>query len=421
MPIAPFIPAVVGAGATLYASNRAGKAAEGQANRVDQLERERFAAVQDEIARLRESGEEAQAVALEEGIKAEVGAARFAELGQGYADRARGAAQVREDEARRLYDRIGSAADTRQREGYRAAEYMLDQIDRGTQEVTGAAVKAGDLLQDAFTGIEDRYSPYLASERSALGQLNAEFGLGPGKGYTGYRESPAYQAAQDASRVAEMEAIDTINQDAANQGTLYSGRRGEALIDRARRGSYERAGIEQTYYQNYLNMLQDMARPTATTAVSGYEYNTANQAGQNYLDAARTNLSARLGGTSEAARMALGNLRTGEEGAYLINALPTGTEGADIALGTFDYGTAGTPYRLNAAQIPMDINTTAINATAGTSPTGRAGADLRLAGVGAQNAAISDLVRGGAQVYSNYLNRPQTITPTRTPYYGYGT
>ena len=285
-----------------------------------------------------------------------------------------------------------------------------------------ATDRSAQLLGDAFTGIEERYSPYLQSERRALGQLNTEFGLGPGDPSTAYRSSPAYSAALDASRVAEEEAIDTINQDAANSGTLYSGTRGEALVDRAKRGSYERAGIEQSYYQNYLNMLRDLSQPTATAALSGYQADIADRTGQNYLQSARAGLDAQTRGTAAAEQLRLGTMRTGDEGAYLINALPTGAEGAEFALGGFDRGTAGTPYRLGAAQTGVDTQAAAGGLITGNSPSGLSGAGLRLEGMAAQNAAISDLLSGGAQIYSNYLQRPRVKTPMpQTPYYGGGT
>ena len=326
--------AAIGAGASLYAGNKAEDAAYAEGQRVDQLERERFAAVQKEIEQLRQKGDIAEAVAVEEALKAEFGAEKLEKLGQEYAQSAQEAARVREIEARNLYDRIQGATSRREELGREGADSILAAAREGGLGLQDATTRSADLLQDAFGGIQDRYSPYLTSERNALSQLNTEFGLGPGDQNTAYRSSPAYEAAMEASRVAQDEAVDTINQDAANSGTLYSGRRGEALIDRATRGSYERAGIEQSYYQNYLNMLRDMSQPVATSAVSDYQASTADRIGQNYIGSAKAQLEAQTRAAEAAAMMQLASARTGNEGSYLINALPTGTEGAEFALKT---------------------------------------------------------------------------------------
>ena len=190
--------AAIGAGASIYAGNKAEDAAYAEGQRVDQLERERFQAVQEEIGRLRQAGDEAQAVALEEGLKAEFGAQKLEQLGQEYARSAEEAARVREIEARNLYDRIQGATTRREAAGAEGARNILGAAERGAGEVTEASVRAGDLLQDAFSGIEGRYSPYLTSERNALSQLNAEFGIGGGDPSTAYRASPAYEAAMYA-------------------------------------------------------------------------------------------------------------------------------------------------------------------------------------------------------------------------------
>jgi hypothetical protein len=169
-------------------------------------------------------------------------------------------------------------------------------------------------------------------------------------------------------------------------------------------------------------MLRDLSQPTATAALSGYQADIADRTGQNYLQSARAGLDAQTRGTAAAEQLRLGTMRTGDEGAYLINALPTGAEGAEFALGGFDRGTAGTPYRLGAAQTGVDTQAAAGGLITGNSPSGLSGAGLRLEGMAAQNAAISDLLSGGAQIYSNYLQRPRVKTPMpQTPYYGGGT
>ena len=326
----------------------------------------------------------------------------------------------------------------REEAGRQSGARLREVAREGADEVVAQAERAGDLLQGAYGNIQSRYSPFIQSERDALSQLRAEIGLEEGDLYRGYRDSPAYQAAQDASQVAEREALETITQDAANQGGLYSGSRAEALVDRAKQGSYERAGVEQSYYQNYLNMLRDMADPRATGIVSGYEYQTAGDRGRNYINAANTRLDALLGAEERAAAMELGSMRTGEEGAYLRDMLRTGTEGAEYVLNTlptgaeddplaltgFNYGTAGTPYRLGAADTRLNTQASAGGMITGNAPTGLPGSNLRLEGVSARNQGIADLVGGVSNVYSAYINRPQIgpQPPQPAPYYGnYGT
>ena len=604
--------AVIGGVASLASGRSSRRAAEAEGERVDQLEREKFAQAKVEADRLRELGDDAAAVALEEAELADLGAERyetfsneyaqsaedFAEArqtagleyaegaktaaerretaGQGYADLARDFAARNEQLGVDLYERIGLAADERERIGAEygvsaeeaaaeraraGGEYAQSAEDAaaaratvgvdygvsaeeaataretfgreafediqtaeraraaegvaGAGRITGAAAegisalrgaagevmtqaeRAGGLQTDAFGNITQRYSPFLGAEEQAIGQLSAELGLSPGEQYTGYRDSPAYSAAQDASRVAEQESIATITQDAANAGTLYSGTRGAALVERAKRGSYERAGIEQSYYQNYMQMLQGVANPQATGAVSGFEATTARDIGQGYIGAAgaalgaegialsatmraqaqaeqlraqtaftgtrgseyRDTLRTGVEGAPEAlgtmvtglegapyaldtmvtgvegAAYQLPTMRTGGEGAYLRDMLRTGTEGAayqlptmttgvegapyeldtlrtgtegyPIAASGFDYGTAGSSYRMAGAQIPLDVQATAGGMVTGNMPGGLPGSGLRMEGYGAWQQSVADVVGGAANIYSAYLTRPQ--------------
>lgn len=405
------IAAGVGAGATLGAGAMSKSAAEKEGNRLDAAEQQRFEEAKAQAERLRQQGKESEAVAVEEALRAELGAQKFEAASKAFADyyanQANDNAMRKEQAATELYSDINAQAKAREAAGVESSGRIRD----AGQGVVDAAERSGRLQTDALGNIKQRYSPFLSSEASARGQMDVELGLSEGDTYTGYRGSPAYMAAQDASRVAEQDAKDNINQAAGNSGTLYSGTRGAALVDRGTRGSYERAGIEQSYYQNYLNMLQSAANPTATNAVSNFEANTAANTGAGYMNAAGTNLNATT--TAENAR--LGTMRTGEEGAYLIDAMRTGTEGAPYAmtgLNGMDLGTAGSPYRMAGTDYRFRGEGGAGQTTMNYMPTGVGGANARLEGVSAQGAAVADAVGGATNLYSTYLRYGQPSNKT---------
>lgn len=471
--------AVIGAGASLISGSKSRKAAEKEGERVDQLEREKFLEAKKQADILIEKGDDAAAQALIESEKADLGAERYEAFsneyaksvedfaaarqtaGLDYAQRAQDFAQRNEDAAIDLYEKIGIQAEEREAMGAAGAGRITDTAATGADSLRGAtaegisslrgaagdvmtqAERGGDLQTEAFENIEGRYSPFLTSERQAVGQLGAELGLSPGEQYTGYRDSPAYQSAVDATRTAEEESLGSIKQDAANTGTLYSGRRIADVGERVRRGSYERAGIESSYYQNYMQMLQQQANPQATGAVSGYEAGTAQNISQNYMTAAQSAqaaesqaLSARMGAESTALSATLGaqtnaealrqnTMRTGDEGAYLRDMLQKGTEGMGPELGTmqtglepypiaasgFDPGTAGSGYRMDAATIPLNTQANAGGMITGNMPGGLPGAGLRMEGYGAQSASVADAVSGATNLYTSYMAGPQQYGP----------
>jgi hypothetical protein len=420
--------AVIGGVASNVASNRATGASKSAAAQSDALEREKFAEAKRQADILRQRGDEAAAVAMEEAARADLGAEKFQALSnqyaqqfQTYANQADKAAAEREALARRAYVNVGKAADAKQAAGQDSKQAILDSA-RGVNDaaagvdarLSAANAQSQGMLTDAFGNISARFSPFVQSEQRARGQMDVELGLAEGDPNKGYRNTSAYMAAQDASRVAQEEAVAGIDQAAGNSGTLYSGTRGAALVDRASRGSYERAGIEQSYYQNYMNMLKSMADPVSTNLVSGYEsdiaksraamnMNTASQIGSTYFDAAGTGLNASMA----AEQVGLNSMRTGEEGLGLMAYLDPGNAGAQslaaaggYELGGFNDGTAGSPYRLGAQDYLIQGAGGAANATLGNMPTGTAGSNYRLAGVEAGNAALSDFA-GGVNTLAN--------------------
>lgn len=411
------MPVGIGLVATNTASNRASGVAKDAAGRADLLEQQKFEESKRQAEILRQRGDEAAAVALEEGARAELGAARYEALSNQYAQQAESGAARLEQAGFHFYDRIKQGAESRAAAGQQAQSAILGASGqvRGAasdtdRRLTQANQQGQGYLTDAFGNISERYSPFIDSERRARGQLDVEMGLSEGDVNRDYRDTSAYMAAQDASRVAQEESIAAIDQAAGNSGTLYSGTRGAALSDRAGRGSYERAGIEQNYYQNYMNMLQSMANPASTNTLSGFEANTAqNRAGMEYgtaqdissayMNAAGTGLNAEMA----ARQIGLDTMMTGAEGSELLPYMNSGTAGAPYALSGFDAGTAGSPYRLQAQDYRTNAAGNAAGMITGNIPTGTAGSNYRFAGVEAQNAALADMMGAGTNAYSAYM------------------
>lgn len=512
--------AVIGGVASNVASNRAAGASKQAANvadaaavRSDALEQEKFAEAKRQAEILRQRGDESAAVALEEATRAELGAQKFEALSnrwaeqiqntaneqaaqfQTYANKADESAARREQYAKGIYADTKSqaqqkqtyaqniwkdtnasaiarqtAGQTAQSDILKAAQGVTDAARgtdarltqagaRGDELLTSASQEGQQFLTDAMGNISARYSPFVSSEQRARGQLDAEMGLAPGELNRNYRDTSAYMAAQDASRVAQEDAVATIDQAAGNGGTLYSGTRGAALSDRAARGSYERAGIEQSYYQNYMSMLQSMANPAATGAVSGFEANTAAQragletqtAAQRaamgldvaggisdaYMNAAGTGVNAQ----TAASRIGVDTMRTGMEGSELLDQMRTGSEGSELlayldpgdagarnaalaagittngqaaagtlAMNGLDRGTAGTDLRLQSQDYLTGAAGNAAGVITGNMPTGAngstlrlSGSDARLQGVEAQNAALADFAGGVGDMATAYM------------------
>jgi hypothetical protein len=152
----------------------------------------------------------------------------------------------------------------------------------------------------------------------------------------GYQDTPAYEAA----RRAGVEAVDA---GAAGGGTLYSGRRGKALRDvgqgveqtyymdamnrranmmGARRGQRTedigRRGREygaersreQSYYNNYMNMLTQLSAPTTTTNIASMGTSLGRAESANLLGTARNLGDLQMGQAANEAAM-WGDIATG--------------------------------------------------------------------------------------------------------------
>ena len=129
--------------------------------------------------------------------------------------------------------------------------------EKKARRISAAAALKGEALQKhRYQQAEDRLSPWMESESEALAAYRGELGLGPETGgSSAYMETPGYQAMMDESlQAAEQSAV-------SSGATAYGGRR---LQEAGKVG----AGVQQSYYQNYMNMLGEAANPSTSTNVS---------------------------------------------------------------------------------------------------------------------------------------------------------
>ncbi len=102
---------------------------------------------------------------------------------------------------------------------------------------------------------------------------------------TAYMKTPAYQGAINAG-------VSAVNQGAANDGGLYSGARGNALKDVGQ-------GVQQSFYSNYMNMLQNMANPSTATNLSNIGIGQAGNIGQQNIAATQGVNAINMMGTAD--------------------------------------------------------------------------------------------------------------------------
>lgn len=120
----------------------------------------------------------------------------------------------------------------------RAGKRAFRQAGIEQQNILGAGQRSWETAQGFM-------NPYLESGTGALNQLNVEMGLAPGDAGTAYMNTGGYQTMMDEARAG-------VDQAAASSGGLYSGRR----LQSAGAASGK---VQQNYYQNYMNMLSNMA------------------------------------------------------------------------------------------------------------------------------------------------------------------
>ncbi len=217
----------------------------------------------------------------------------------------------------------------------------------GTQAEEGVGMPAPQTAQDIMrrAGVEglppeiqQQYLRELAEDPRTDPALASYLGLTPESLQVGagYQETPAYAAARRAG-------IEAVEAGAAGGGTLYSGRRGKALRDvgqqveqayyfdamgrrqqmmGARRGQrtqdISRRGAEygaersreQSYYNNYMNLLNQMAAPTTTTNIAAMGTNIGRAEAANLLGTARNVGELQMGQAAQQAGM-YGDIATG--------------------------------------------------------------------------------------------------------------
>ena len=392
MPVVPFIPAIIGAAVAVKGqkdAKKAGSRAEAASGReavvLDRREREKFEEAMRQADLIREGGDAAKAESNKQAAIAEAGAAKLDKWARLAIQENRTGAKRIENAALEVYNQIQQGATRREAAGLDAASAIRESF----ADLTGATQRSAQGQIDTVKGIMKGFKPFRRSEAGARGQLDVEMGLAEGEVNRAYRDSPAYMESMRASRQAETDALGTMSTDEANQGGLYSGRRGEAMMDISRQGSWQRAGVENSYYNNYMNMLRGMSDPSATNISAGYAMDTAQNVGREGISTAGTGLNAE----QVAQGMALDTMKTGAEGQDMMAYMRRGDEGANY-IPYLDQGTAGIPFRMAGLDYGMNADANAGSMITGASPTGYSGANTRLMGVEAKNAAIADANAG---------------------------
>ena len=163
----------------------------------------------------------------------------------------------------------------------------LVDIDKPAEDAADAANRQADatLQQSAqnralnverYGEAKGRLQPFSDAETAANKQMMIEMGLAPGSPGTAYMQSPGYQSMM-------KESLGAAEQSAISSGsTLYGGRRLQAA-------GQVGAGVQQSYYTNYMNLLQRLSTPNTATNLSSLGVNQAATMGneaQNAMQAA---------------------------------------------------------------------------------------------------------------------------------------
>lgn len=154
-----------------------------------------------------------------------------------------------------------------------------------------AANRQIDLFGTINKETTQRFQPFLATGRNALGAYNYELGLGHApRGYKGFQATPGYQF-----RLREGQKA--VEGSAASQGGLFSGNTLKALNDHAQ-------GVASQEYGSYLNRLGGLASSGQNAA------GNLAAAGANYGQMAGNALSG-LGNAQAAGAIGIGNAFSG--------------------------------------------------------------------------------------------------------------
>lgn len=182
--------------------------------------------------------------------------------------------------------------------GGRSAESAAE-TQADAQLATAAQSEA--LNRERYGEAVSYMTPYIEREAAASEQLMYEMGMGPNPNVGGgraYMDAPGYQEMMSGLDAVQGEQIAAVNQGAANVGTLYSGRRGEALSEVGAGTQLAKASTQNQFYTNYMNMLQNLGSPSSTTNLSSLGVNQAATIGGQNIAAQNAASATSLQGTA---------------------------------------------------------------------------------------------------------------------------
>ena len=172
-----------------------------------------------------------------------------------------------------------------------------------------AQASAEALNRERWESAQGYLNPYAGRANAAAQQLQAEMDLpqyaqpeGGGLGPEGeplaaspYMDTGHQYAPRDMSQVPGYQAVmdeslQAAEQSAVNSGsTAYGGRRIKAAGEVG-------AGVQQSYYNNYMNMLQNLASPSTATNLSSMGMNQGITMGQQNIASTNTANEYMMGG-----------------------------------------------------------------------------------------------------------------------------
>jgi len=192
--------------------------------------------------------------------------------------------------------------------GNKAAKATTRASNNAADAQLTAAREAEALNRERYADAQNLLNPYIESSGTARDQLMIEMGLAPGEGGTAYMNTPGYQTMQDQSQEAVMSSM---------PGSTYSGRRIQQGLDQG-------AGVQQSFYNNYMNMLGNMANPTSATNLANMGMNQGVSIGNQNLQS--TNIAGNHGVNAAANNQAfVGDLIGGGANIYAGHLASQGT------------------------------------------------------------------------------------------------
>lgn len=125
-----------------------------------------------------------------------------------------------------------------------------EEADTAAQAALDTEERSRELNIERYGEAKDYIEPWIEDARMAREQQKIELGLAPGESGA-YMETGGYQDMLSESQRS-------VEQAAASSGSLYSGARMKAAGEVG-------ASVQNQFYNNYMNMLTNMADPSAAT------------------------------------------------------------------------------------------------------------------------------------------------------------